>query len=495
MIPSNPPSATTSNLPLDPPAAPQPTPSTSARSPETPPVKGALPYSRQDYEQLDEHEKTPELDFLILGKIPGGKQSPSDPPLDYDDDFNDTVVHCLIEGETEALNFLWRESGRDPGKTTVDLTAMSMDTKTVDALIKHCADQPSLKVDLCLREHHASAIDKVALLATEGKVNCLRLFGLSAESLERLAPIAGKIRSELFIYDTPISVRCEQQFAEALQQSDSLATLELGHCSFGDSQGKHFIEGMRKNHSITELKMNCTPLPTTPESGYGTLLANNPTLQKLTVIQWWSQPLPDMNAIFNGLLDNHLLRELHIQASGYRQENPEKLCSLLEKNRTLTSMSFPAGLDSDEAYKALTTSLANNTSLTTFIVRDAEDAPEGFASVVDNLMFRNQALANSPDYLQKAGRSFDPSGISGMTDPGALIAQHTLHLSSSRDEFETVMALAELSIREQERLAREANAQPAATTTMTTDATATITTTTSTITTTTTTPPSGSSSS
>ena len=494
MIPPNTPSTTTSNLPPDPPAAPQPTPSTSARSPETPPVKGALPYSRQDYEQLDEDEKTPALDFLILGKIPGDKQSPSDPPLPYDEDFNDTVIDCLEKGETEALNFLWRESGRDPGKTTVDLSVMKTDKNTVDALIKHCADQPSLRVDLCLRAHQVSAIDQVALLAAKGKVNCLRLFDLPAEDLERLAPTAGKIGNQLVIHDTPISVRCEQQLAEALQRSDSLAILELGHCSFGDSQGKHFIEGLHKNHSITELIMNCTPLPTTSEGGYGSLLANNSTLQKLTVIQWRTQTSPDINAIINGLLDNHSLRELHIQASEYIQENPEKLCRLLENNRTLTSMSFPAGLDSDEAYNALTTSLAKNISLTTFVVRDAEDSPEDFMGVVDDLMARNRILTADSEYLRKAGRSFDPNWMSGMGDPGAFIAREVLRRSSSRDQFETGMTEVELSIREQERLAREANAQPAATTTMTTDPTATITTATSTITTTATTPPSGSSS-
>jgi hypothetical protein len=137
---------------------------------------GSLPYARQDYEQLPEHEKTPELDFLILGKIPGGKQNPADPPLPSNRDFERTVMHCLIAGETEALNFLWRESGRDPAKTTVDLTSMSMDRDTVAALVKHGNDQKNLKVDLGLRGHHADVIEEIAMLVAEGKVNRLAVW-------------------------------------------------------------------------------------------------------------------------------------------------------------------------------------------------------------------------------------------------------------------------------------------------------------------------------
>lgn len=496
MIPSNSPSTTTSSGAAEP-VAPESTSAAFASGPELPPVMGSLPYARQDYEQLPEHEKTPELDFLILGKIPGGKQNPTDPPLPSNRDFERTVMHCLIAGETEALNFLWRESGRDPAKTTVDLTSMSMDRDTVAALVKHGNDQKNLKVDLGLRGHHADVIEEIAMLVAEGKVNRLLLSGLPAERMEQLAPIVGKIGNALSLHNIPMSVRCEQAFAEALRQSESLATLGLIQCSFGDSQGKYFIEGMRKNHSITELEVTNTPLPTTSESGYRALLADNPILQKLTVVQWGLQPLPDIDAILSGLLSNQALRTLHVQASGYTQENPQKLCNLLEKNRTLTRLSFPAGLNSDKAYQAVTASLAKNTSLTTFIVHDASPSAYDFETVVDDLMSRNRALANDPSYLQKAGRGFDPSGNSGMADPAVLIAQHAFLLSSSRHEFETIMAEAELSIREQDRRAREANARSVVTTTVTTDPASAINTTSTTTTTTTTTTPSlpGSSSS
>jgi hypothetical protein len=105
---------------------------------------------------------------------------------------------------------------------------------------------------------------------------------------------------------------------------------------------------------------------------------------------------------------------------------------------------------------------------------------------IEDLMARNKALASDPSYLQKAGRAFDPSGTSGIADPGALIAQEIFRLSSNRNEFETIMTEVELSIREQEKQGTET-----VTATTTTD-TATNTTTT---TTTTAMPPSGSPSS
>lgn len=490
MIPSIPQPTNTNSLPVGPPAAPGSTSSASATSPKLPPVKGSLPYSRQDYEQLPEHHKNPALDFLCLGKIPGGAQNLSDTPLPYNEDFNNTVIHCLIEGETEALNFLWRESGRDPGKTPIDLTRMRLGSDTVTALVKHCADQPNLKVDLCLRGQNADLIDEVSRLVDEGKVNSLMLLNLPDDGLERFASVVGKVGNELQVYNTPfehqtlISTRCEQELAEAFRQSKSLAMVRLAQCSFSESQGKYFIEGMRKNKSITELEMYGTPLPTTPDSGYGTLLGGNPTLRKLTVLHGALQPLPDINAIISGLLNNDTLCELQIGAPGSVQVNLKNLCTLLENNRTLTALSLPAGLKSDEAYKALTASLAKNTSLTTFCVTDAWSAPDDFESVVDDLMSRNLALANDPGYLQKAGRAFDPSGTSGLADPAVLIAQHAFHLSSTRDEFEAIMTEVELSIREQEKQATEA-----VTTTTTTDAaTGTNMTTTTTTTTTTATP-------
>ena len=500
MIPSNPPSTSANNLPVEPLAVPQPTSSVSGGSPELPPVKGSLPYSKQDYEQLPQYEKTPELDFLILGKIPGGKQNPADPPLPVNRDFEQTVMYCLIGGETEALNFLWRESGRDPAKTTVDLTQMSMDRDTVAALVKHCGDQPHLKVDLRWFGQNVGVMDDVSRLVAEGKVNRLLLCDPSADGLEQFASVAGKIGNELCIYhtpfshNTPISVRCEQALAEAFRQSETLRTISLVQCIFGESQGKYFIEGIHQSKSITELEMINTPLPTTPDSGYGALLDGNPTLRKLVVVQSGFQPLPDIDAIVSGLMNNHALQVLNVQVSGYTQENPQKLCTLLEKNRTLTRLCFPLGLNSDEAYQAVTASLSKNTSLTTFIVIDASSSAVDFETVVNDLMSRNRALANDPSYLQKAGRGFDPSGNSGMGDPAALIAQHAFTLSSSRREFETIMAEAELSLREQERRARETNSQPSVTTTLTTDAAATNTTTTTTTTTTTPASPGSSSS-
>ncbi len=496
MIPSNPPT-TTSSAPVEPPSAPEVISAATARSSELPPVKGSLPYTKQDYEQLPPYEKTPALDFLILGKIPGGKYQAADSYPLWDQEFNSTVLYCLHRGETAALDFLWRESGRDPAKTLLDLTRMSMDNETVATLVQHGSNHRSLKLDLSLRGQHADVMSEVSRLIAEGHVNSLLLDTLSADQLEAMAPILGKVGAQLFIYNSPISDRCEQEFAESLGKSSHLAALTLGHCGFGDSQGKHFVEGLRKNRSIIMLQMSGTPLLTTPESGYRTLLTDNPTLQTLTVIKGLLDPQPDIDAIISGLMNNHALRELRVRASGYVQDNPEKLCRLLETNRTLKELVLTTGLQSDEAFKAVTVSLAKNTSLITFAVKDAGALSDDLLDTIEDLMARNEALANDPSYLQKAGRAFDPSGTSGLGDPAALIAQHAFALSPTRSEFEAVMTEVELSLREQERLVIGAGTQPAVTTTTTTDA-ATITTATTTTTTTTatitTTPPSGSSS-
>lgn len=487
MIPSNPPT-TTSSAPVEPPSAPEVISAATARSSELPPVKGSLPYTKQDYEQLSQYQKTPALDFLILGKIPGGKYQPADSYPLCDQEFNSTVLSCLHWGETAALDFLWRESGRDPAKTLLDLTRMRMDNETVALLVQHCSNHRSLKLDLSLRGQDADVMSEVLRLIAEGHVNSLVLDALSADQLEAMAPILGKVGDQLFIYNSPISDRCEQEFAESLGKSSHLAALTLRYCGFGDSQGKHFVEGMRKNRSVILLQMIGTPLLTTSESGYRTLLTDNPTLQTLTVIKGGLDPQPDIDAIISGLMNNHALRELCVRASGYVQENPEKLCRLLETNRTLKELALTTGLQSDEAFKTVTVSLAKNTSLIAFTVKDAEALSDDLLDTIEDLMARNEALANDPSYLQKAGRAFDPSGTSGIADPGALIAQEIFRLSSNRNEFETIMTEVELSIREQEKQGTET-----VTATTTTD-TATNTTTTTT-TTTTAMPPSGSPSS
>ncbi len=452
-----------------------------------PPTKGSLPYAKADYENLPPYERTPELDFLILGKIPGGKRNPSDPPLPASADFNDTVIRCLLEGELDALDFLWRESGRDPASTPVDLSRMSMEKDAVATLVKHCAAHPELKVDLCLREQNADVIGEVSHLVKEGKVNQLELFNLSEAQLEQMAPTLGKVRSGLCIRGTPLTVRCEQQLAEALGNSKSLSVLNLTNCRFGDSQGKYFVNGLRKNGSIIKLDMHYTPLPTIPEGGYRELLTDNPTLRQIIVLCGVMDAQPDIDAMVDGLMDNHVLRELRVLVSARLPGNPEKLGQLVETNRALTELVLPVGFESEEDYQALEVSLAKNTSLTTFAIDDGLLLGNDFAGVVADLMSRNRALASDPDYLMKAGRAFDPHGSSGLADPGVVIASEIFFESSSRDEFETTMTEIELSIRELERRAREAAFPPPVTPVNTTGVTLTTETTTTATTTTTTT--------
>lgn len=498
MTPFNPTVVSTPTPQVDHPATANPPSATTQVANALPPTKGSLPYAKADYENLPSQESTPELDFLILGKIPGGKRNPSDPPLPASADFNDTVIYCLLEGELDALDFLWRESGRDPASTPVDLSRMSMAKETVATLVKHCAAHPELKVDLCLREQNADVIGEVSHLIKEGKVNQLDLFNLSAAQLEQIAPTLGEVRSGLCIRGTPLTVRCEQQLAESLGNSKSLSVLNLTNCRFGDSQGRHLVDGMRKNRSIIQLAMYYTPLPTISDGGYKVLLTDNPTLRQLTVLCGTMDAQPDVDAMVDGLMGNHVLRELRVLVPGYMPGNPQKLSALLKINRTLTALVLPVGFQSEEAYRALEAPLAKNTSLTTFVIQDAWHSEYDFAAVVTDLMSRNRALARDPDYLMKAGRAFDPDGASGLSDPGVMIAGQIFLDSSSRDEFETTMTEIELSIRELGGRARVSASPPLVPTvdttgvTLTTETTHTATTTTTTTTTTNTTSSPGS---
>ncbi len=451
MIPSHPSVTTANSSPVDQPTAPAPSPEASSKVLELPPVKGSLPYTREDYEKLPWYEKTPGLDFLVPGKIPGGKPPSSDAPLPANAEFDSAVLHCLLEGELSALDFLWRESGRDPGRTTIDLTRQSLDKDAAAVQVGHCADHPGLKVDLCLREHNADILGEVSRLIAKGNVNQLLLYRLSAGQLEQLAPDLGKVGAELCLRNTPISPRCEQLLAQSLGESRSLSMLMLGNCEFGDAGGKHFIDGMLDNRSIRQLEMDGTPLPTVADGGYGTLLANSRTLQTLKVSRGSLRPRLDMEAILDGVLNDHVLRELHIKTSGYSQDDPGKLCTRLETNRTLTRLTLPAGLASDEAYAAVAASLAKNTSLIEFVVEDARPTDDDFAGAVDDLMSRNRELANDQNYLLKAGRALDPTGNSGLADAGSLIAEQIFLGSSSRDEFMTAMTEIELSLKEIEK--------------------------------------------
>ncbi len=480
MIPTNPSVNTTTSTPAAHPATPEATPAHPPQNPLLPPVKGSLPYTRDVYEGLPSDEKTPELDFLILGKIPGGKQNPSEAPAPVHPDFEHTVQCCLVAGETEALNFLWRESGRDPGKTTVNLSTMVMDKEAVNALVKHCADQKGLTVDLSLRPDDVDVIREVSALIAEGKVNSLWLYELSAGQLEQLAPVLGAVGAELAICSSEISERCEQQLAQSLALSGSLRTLGLLNCDFGDAQGKHFVAGMLNNHTIANLEMSETDLPTVPDGGYGRLLSGNPALRTLKIVQGILNPEIDIDALISGASNNHVLETLRVQAPACKLKNPEKLCGLLETNRTLTALVLPVGFMSKESYTAVMASVMKNISLTTFDIIDTQVSEEDFTVAVDGLMSRNRALANDRNYLQKAGGAFDPHRMSGLSDPGVLIAGQIFTNSWSRQQFETILTETELSLRELEKQKKAAAEQSASTTTSTLDDTAITTTTTAT---------------
>lgn len=421
--------------------------------PLLPPISGSLPYASHAYHNLPPEQKTPGLDFLILGKIPGGKQAVSMPAEPLSRPFNEVVYECLKRGELNALDFLWRESGRDPNNSTIELTVYDLTAVAADTLCEHCRVHSGLRLMLTPLRVEQAAISSLIWLITQGKVLNLDLNGhaMSAESLGRLASVVGQVKHKLTCFSTLFDIHSERALAESLANSACLKKLEICFCDFGASQGMQFVQGMTKNKSIVNLKMVQTSLPPTLTSGYGVMLEKNSTLEKLEIQN--QMPLPNdidtihVDVVLMAAASNKSLKHLNFICGGDPTliTHPGHLIYLLQKNQTLTELQLNVSL-STEHTAALAAALVDNTTLTEFSLHPQSKPDDVLAKAINDMLVRNRALTND-QFLQKAGWGFDPlQRHNGLSDVGSVIARHMLQNSSSLEAFADNMAVVELSM-------------------------------------------------
>lgn len=427
-----------------------------------PPITGSLPYTKGTYENLPSAQKTPGLDFLILGKIPGGKRDASMPAEPLSKAFNEVVHECLKRGELNALDFLWRESGRDPNNSTIDLAVYDLDAVTANAICEYCRQHSGLMVKLTPLRVDETAIAPLVSLIALGKVTDLDLYAhtISTQSLARLVSVVGQVKHKLTLFSATFDIHSERALGESLANSPSLKELEICFCDFGVSRGMQFVQGMTKNQSIVSLKMIQTPLPPTLTSGYGVMLAKNTRLEKLIIQN--QIPLPadadeiHVEAILMAAARNESLKHLNFIHDGEPTElaHPGHLIYLLQKNRTLTELQLNLCLPTHNTM-SLVEALGDNTTLTDFSLNPHSMLDDDLAEAIDEMLARNRALTNDA-FLQKAGWAFDPlQRHNGLSDVGSVIAQHMLQNSASLEAFADTMAVVELSMKE---LAQSASA-------------------------------------
>ncbi len=474
---------------------PAPVPNT----PMLPPIHGALPVAREDYEKWDESKKSPGLDFLILGKMPGsdrqqtvgaGSTEPTQ-TIPLEDVISDIVSECIQWGELDALEFFWRESGIDPETSVVAVSLVVPNATNMKALAEHCHAHPGLKVNLVtLTDLEPSVVADLTRLIGQGKVVSLAtsVSQLSSSELSQLAESFGKLEA-LVLHTASFDIHSEKVFAESLLNSASLKKLTLNICDFGASGGVQFVEGMQKNQSITHLSMAFTPNATMAFKGYGAILAKNTALQSVEIMSDSRQPA-NIDSIIIGANSHPSLQSLKVMEPLSIQDiqYPVNLNRLLQNNHVLTRLDLSARLTELDQYKDLAAAFKTNVSITEFFWGDWEEIPADARKSMEDTLARNRALVDRST-LVKAGEAFDPDPLlrNGLSDAGSVIARYVLANSSSLEEFAHTMAGVELSMREAINQTL-ANSSSSATTTTTP------TTTTGTTTTTTTTPPGSTSS-
>ncbi len=461
----------------------------------TPPLlKNSLPYARADYEKVEPPEKTPLLDFLILGKTPDLSQFKSESPVTLHGDFSIIVSQCLLFGEANAIDFLWRKSGLNPNDCIVYLPRMMLNESAVTELQMQCRAHPGLTFDLDIHRVDSSVVPGLATLIGQGKVCNLTLDvnHVPSKSLSQLAAVLGQVRESLTMNGAKFDIHSEKALADSLEVSPSLKRLRIENCDFGPSKGLQFVESIQRNDSITHLFLSHSTIETSLGNGYCALIRNNTRLEHLGVLGAFGESI-DVDSVLLSAVDNKSLRYLSLHYPN-RSRNElrfsESLFHLVEKNRTLTTLKIPVALQSEEDYRKLADLMKENTSLIYLELRRDPKMTAAVKTAIDDILDRNFALANGPT-LRKAGEAFDPYGAAGrgMADVGSVIARNILQNSSSLNEFANTMAYVELSMRELTLpepatiTTLTSNASTIATTTLTTSITTSPTTTTTTTTT------------
>ncbi len=423
----------------------------------TPLLKNSLPYAREDYERMGELAKTPLLDFLILGNIPDVSADKSQLPVLLDGDFAAIFKHCLIFGETQAIEFLWRQSGLNPDDCVICLPRMLLNDLAASELQQQCRTHGGLSFDLSIDRFDASVIPCLSRLIKEGKVSNLYLDakGASPESLLLLAKVLGQVGNSLTLQNAVFDIQSEAALAESLSIRPRLKQLSLNFCDFGVSKGLNFVNGMQLNDSVVALSIGHSPMGNSLGAGYGELIRKNSTITSIHILSSFGEQM-DIDSILFGALHNKALHTLSIHCSSRTHQQlrfPESLFQLIEKNRALVKLRIPVRLSSDEDEARLAQIMRENTSLIYFDLDPHYQMSRNSKKAIDDVLDRNYALTHGPTLL-KAGQAFDPHDTvgNGMAGTGALIARNILQNVSSLNEFADTMAHIELSMRELVRM-------------------------------------------
>ncbi len=439
---------------------------------------------------------TPLMDFLVLGKIPDFSQCTSQSPIRIWGEFAEVLEHCMLFGESDAIDFLWRQSGLNPNDCIVTLNPRKINENFLNELHNQCAEFRGPRFNLGVNIIDPVLIPDLADVIRQGKINTLSLVAtdLQSESLNCLAATFGQVGEELTVKYATFDMQSEKSFAESLAGSTSLKKMRLDLCDLGPSKGMNFVHGMSRNKSVTALTLFRSPIEESSNNGCGFLLKNNSNLKSIN-IRVDSMTGTDADAIVAGALHNTSVQCLSVGGTNSSQSSlnyPEMLFNLVKKNCTLTTLKIPVNLLSDKDYASLAEHMNGNTSLIYLELNENRRMPSDVKKTIDNILDRNFYM-QSGRYLKKAGEAFDPRGVvgDGLAGTGALISHFMLANSSSVYEFADTLAVVELSMAEQAKNAigainasANSSASPPVTTTTTTDLAHQTTTTTTTTTTT-----------
>ncbi len=424
-----------------------------------PPVRGSLPYTKQEYAGLHPSKKTPALNFLILGKLPS-LEIHSYPPMQLPQEVNAVAQKCIELGEWGALQFLWDQSGIDPNKATLSIGGRELSHAAVKNMADACSAYPGMQLQVGFEDVEPDAEKTLSRLIADGKVRELSAgdsYAPNEISCDFLAPVLGKVGESLVLANISFSEASEMAFAESLANAPSLKCLSLSGVSFAEGQGAAFVEGMTHNQSITKMYVQFTSLPFgSPQSGYTLMLSKNNVLESLEIFHRQHSDADvtlELDAVFSGIKTNNTLRELKFMCNADPAETLTEISNLqyvLENNSHLRTLDLEIRLASPEAYRSVAESLKKNITLTQLSLLGLENQDPDVIQSINATLTRNRGIVNL-EQMRIAGMAFDPSNTTGLSDAGSVIARIILENSSTPDEFAETMAAVELSIKELEK--------------------------------------------
>ncbi len=416
-----------------------------------PPVRGPLPYTKAEYDNLLVIEKTPGLNFLILGEFQDSGDRGSQ---EFRERVSGVVSECIYRGEWEALKYFSEKTGIDLNKYVLRQHKAKFEQAHTMNLAEACSIFPGMKYELTWIDGEREAAAHWLSLVKNGNVESVYIgaHGPVEVSGAFLFPVVGKLTGTLVLNDIQINAEEEVILAESVANSTSLNLLCLMNVQFGNGQGALLVEAMKQNHSVTKFFVNYTPLPpASPVSGYPPVLAHNTRLESLKIsFSRLSDEAAtnEVDALLAGVKESKSLRNVsvHCLINGFLDDLPS-LNRLLEANTELESLELGFDFQNDAPYQSIAKSLEKNTHLIEFSVGSEWNRPLSFRKSVQATLDRNRAIVDM-EKMRIAGMAFDPDGTMSFADSGSVIARYILQNSSTIEEFADTMAAVELSMKE-----------------------------------------------